>query len=78
MDSQEINLSLNHTVRVKLTQEGRSHLHHKGIVPPETDGEGFSEWPLWNLFESFGDAISINKPTCFEGGIFIDRDELKI
>ncbi|KAI9129011.1 hypothetical protein [Acaryochloris sp. CCMEE 5410] len=76
MDSQEINVSLNHAVKVKLTPEGYSHLHRKGTVPPEADREGFSKWALWQLFESFGEAISIGSPTYFEGGIFIDRHEL--
>lgn len=46
MDSQEINLSLNHAVKIKLTPEGYSHLYNKRIVPPEADSEGFTRWGI--------------------------------
>lgn len=76
MNNQMVKISVNYTVKVKLTPEARDHLLSKGIVPREANQEGYSVWQLWELFEQFGDAIAINKPTCFEGGIFIDRDEL--
>lgn len=74
-------LNLNDSVRVKLTDHGRS-VHAKdhadcwgsaGVIrpytPPKEDADGWSTWQLWVLMQTFGPHIYMGATPCFLGDI---------
>jgi hypothetical protein len=78
-------LNVNDTVRVKLTDHGRS-VHAKehadfwsnmsvmyGVdrpyTPPKEDAHGWSTSPLWHLMQVFGPQMSPGSTPCFEADI---------
>lgn len=72
--------NVNNTVRVKLREPGHRALrkNHERLmqalpeaarweyVPPKTNGDGWSEWQLWNLMQEFGPHISMGFDPPFE------------
>ena len=77
--------NINEIVRVRLTDHGRA-MHkadHKifwdsvgvlispSYVPPKEDENGWSEWQLWSLMQSFGNHLSLGGKNCFETTIEI-------
>ncbi len=76
--------NINNTVRVKLTDHGRKihHFQHLELnkqmprtrVPyraPTEDAEGWSEWQLWHLIETFGPHVGMGMKQPFETEIEI-------
>lgn len=77
-------LNINETVRVKLTDRGRA-VHRKNYVdfwsqfpvpmheyhPPAEDAEGWSRWQLWCLMKEFGQHTDLGMSPCFETTIEI-------
>lgn len=72
-------LNINETVRVKLTQRGRDvhRLDHinfwsqfpgqkREYRPPIEDAEGWSSWQLWCLMKEFGPHTDLGMSPCFE------------
>jgi hypothetical protein len=51
--------NINHHVRVRLTDRGRSHLARIGREAKE-------EWQLWDLMHTFGPVLSNGMPIPFE------------
>lgn len=82
--------NLNDNVLIKLTDRGRQILkeRHDQFVkdfpsisddlkehrPPKEDIQGYSEWQLWVLMETFGPNISIGFNPPFETTIIIPPD----
>lgn len=64
--------NISHIVRVKLTERGRRILAEMTFPHAvEEDSEGFSEWQLWVLMETFGPHIHLGSDLCFETEIDI-------
>jgi hypothetical protein len=75
--------NINHEVRVKLTDYGRSlYKHHHNYInslvvdpipytAPEEDAEGWSKWQLWRLIKIFGPHMSMSSERPFETEIEI-------
>jgi hypothetical protein len=74
--------NLNHYVRVRLTPVGldilrrqhnelinRSSATWRDFEPPATDAEGWSQWQLWELFNHFGEHITMGRYVPFETAI---------
>lgn len=67
-----IRFNVNHNVRVKLNDWGRSiymeHFDRYGVEcgPPDEDSEGWSKHQLWVLMEIFGPAMTIGMKVPFE------------
>jgi hypothetical protein len=83
-----IEVNLNHTVQVKLTEVGLKELakrHHelwntgrfpkefKKFIPPSTDKDGWTHYQLWSLMEDFGEIIHIGCLVPFETTIRIKK-----
>jgi len=62
-------LTVNSTVRVKLTDHGRSVNTRDLYMSPKEDAEGRSEWKLWQLMQVFGPHMSLGGRPCFEADI---------
>lgn len=71
-------ISLNDTVRVKLTDRGRQ-IHrneHKELFsklpvyrpykPPKEDRDGYSQWQLWSLMSTFGSHCNLGSEPPFD------------
>lgn len=75
--------NINDRVRVRLTDHGRAvhrkqydllvgHLRNKDGFPyiaPVEDADGWSEWQLWSLMNTFGPHIWMTGEMCFATGI---------
>lgn len=71
--------NVNESVRVKLTDHGR-RIHFENwrafrqqfplvggeYQPPKEDENGWSEWQLWVLMQTFGKHITMSKPNPFK------------
>ena len=75
-------LSLNDTVRVKLTEHAKGTLHAKHVLsgntrqwyPEKQDGDGYSEWLLWELMANFGMFMKLGSgPIMFDGPILFSK-----
>ena len=74
-------ISINRTVRVKLTDYGREIHHrqwqcqalmpHLSYTPPNEDEDGWSEWQLWDLMSTFGPYVGLGEHLPFEVAIEI-------
>jgi len=76
--------NINNNVRVRLTKEGKEW-HRKywkdfwesidqpdrEYHPPKEDADGWSEWQLWILMETFGTVIGMGNDMMFETEIDI-------
>jgi len=62
-------LTVNSTVRVKLTDHGRAVNARDLYISPKEDAEGRSEWALWQLMQVFGPHMSLGSSPCFEADI---------
>lgn len=72
--------NINHKVRVKLTDYGRSllmlnHIEFWASVgklppysykPPAEDADGWSEWQLWELMKELGPHVGLGRHLPFE------------
>lgn len=76
--------NVNNKVRVKLTEMGRAihRSQHDDLIaqvpgltmrytPPKEDAEGWSEWQMWHLMETFGPHICMGCEPPFETEIDI-------
>jgi hypothetical protein len=83
--------NINSTVKVKLTEYGKrlhkdfyedfwgsqGKLDKFPYTPPETDPDGYCEFPLWDLMEGFGDYCGLGRELPFDTVILIDEKDLK-
>lgn len=76
--------NINECVRVRLTKTGKNILRKqfdsahermphvfKEFALPKEDEQGFSEWQMWRLFETFGEHIYLGCEPPFETEIEI-------
>ena len=83
--------NINATVKVRLTKFGKE-LHKKQwedfwsscnrledfpYTPPKTDPDGYVEFQMWELMETFGGHIGLCKEPAFDTVILIDDKDLK-
>lgn len=75
-------LSLNDTVKVKLTEHAKGTLHAKHVLsgntrpwyPKKEDNKGYSEWLLWDLMSEFGVFMKAGSgPVMFDGPIRVSK-----
>jgi hypothetical protein len=74
--------NLNNCVRVKLTDEGRAYVAAKDamfrashgvlLVRPVESADGWSEWQMWELMQTFGDDIFMGGPHYLDMNVLID------
>jgi hypothetical protein len=83
--------NINDTVKVRLTKFGKelhkkqwedfwssiNRLHENPYIPPKEDENGFCEFQMWSLMETFGNHIGLCKEPAFETVILIDDKHLK-
>ena len=83
--------NVNAVVKVRLTEYGKE-IHKKlwedfwnsvgkldefPYTPPKEDENGYCEFPLWDLMESFGNYMGVGCELPFETIILIDEKDLK-
>lgn len=77
-----IEVNLNDTVWIQLTDRGRAYLKSKKlqeafplekIYKPKEDEDGWSKWQLWTLFSRFGSITNIGFGVPFKTTIRIDN-----
>jgi hypothetical protein len=82
--------NINNTVKVRLTKFGKE-LHKKEwedfwgsgrldeypYTPPREDENGYVEFQMWRLMESFGNYMGMGCELPFETIILIDEKDLK-
>ena len=75
-------LSLNDTVKVKLTEHAKGTLHAKHVMSgnprlwfsKKEDGNGYSEWMLWDLMAEFGMFMKMGSgPVMFDGPMLVSK-----
>ncbi len=49
--------NLNHYVKVKLTDRGKTLLIANDHSVPEADADGWTKWQLWHLMQCFGEHM---------------------
>ena len=79
--------NINETVRVRLTDFGRK-VHRERFrklnaqiplsadlkyTPPKEDDEGWSEWQMWVLIDTFGEHIGMCKQQPFQTNIEVEQ-----
>lgn len=84
-----IPFNVNDTVRVRLTDVGRK-IHRARFrklnaqlplqaeltySPPKEDENGWSEWQMWILINTFGEHVSVCKEPPFETNIEIQQSK---
>lgn len=69
-----VKLNINDTVKVKLTEHGKNLIKRR----PEyynwkliTDENGYSEWQLWHLFQTFEGHLGLGFTLPFETEIIL-------
>jgi hypothetical protein len=82
-----VKFNLNEHVRVKLTAHGRQILRSQhevwlksipklgDFVLPKEDEDGWSEWQMWHLMETFGNHIHLGHDIPFDLDIEIVTDK---
>tara|TARA_R110000744_G_scaffold147612_1_gene260561 strand:- start:2926 stop:3177 length:252 start_codon:yes stop_codon:yes gene_type:complete len=81
-----MNLNLNETALVKLTPIGVKILEERHLellksnpnystpfLLPNTNGDGYSKWQLWQLMSTFGEHIGMAKELPFETEVVIEN-----
>lgn len=85
-------ISLNDTVRIKLTPHGREYLKAKRgeaakwlhqqaaarAVEIIEDKDGWSTWTLWGVMSEFGSEVGTKKELPFEAEIEVIRSKKKV
>ena len=77
-----VEINLNETIRVKLTDLGKDIYYHqfdelheslkkRGVSPfrptrPRVDADGFTSMQLWHFIELYGSYIGVAKPNVIE------------
>jgi hypothetical protein len=61
-------LHLNETVKIQLTDRGRSILK-QGLITIEEDADGYSSWTLWMLMYTFGNFLTPEQERPFHSKI---------
>lgn len=81
---QQLHLSLNDNVKVKLTPRGVQRYIESytelGCPPPslpQPDSEGYTSFQLWTLMNTFGPATYMGMPLMFERNLVVIEWECK-
>jgi hypothetical protein len=78
----QFELSLNDSVKVRLSEHAKGTLHAKHVLsgnprpwfPKKEDSNGYSEWLLWDLMAEFGMFMKMGSgPVMFEGPILVQK-----
>lgn len=80
-----ISINVNETVWVKLTKTGEQFLKRQHDIAsrdpqtitkpfklPKTDDDGYSQWQLWSLMETFGGAFNLAIEPPFDTTIYFE------
>jgi hypothetical protein len=78
MSTEPIEYNINHNVRVRLTGRGRKILRQTGPHDSKAtpDADGWSEFQLWHLMETFGPHLYLGCEVPFNPDIVLIGDPI--